>query len=43
MGVTRAVMEMNAKGMSPRAIRVAIDRKYADLIDKATPTPYPPA
>jgi hypothetical protein len=43
MGVTRAVMEMNAKGMSPRAIRIAIDTKYADLIDKATPTPYPPA
>jgi hypothetical protein len=43
MGVTRAVMEMKAKGMSPRAIRVAIDAKYANLIDKATPTPYPPA
>jgi hypothetical protein len=43
MGVTRAVMAMDAKGMSPRAIRIAIDMKYADLIDKATPTPYPPA
>lgn len=43
MGVTRAVMEMSAKGISPRAIRVAIDKKYANLIDKATPTPYPPA
>lgn len=43
MGVTRDVMAMNAKGMSPRAIRGAIDAKYADLIEKATPTPYPPA
>jgi hypothetical protein len=43
MGVTRDVMQMNAKGMSPRAIRIAIDGKYADLIEKATPTPYPPA
>jgi hypothetical protein len=36
-------MEMNANGMSPRDIRTAIDAKYADLIDQATPTPYPPA
>jgi hypothetical protein len=43
MSVTRDVMEMNAKGMSPRTIRLAIDAKYADQIDKATPTPYPPA
>jgi hypothetical protein len=43
MGVTRDVMQMNAEGMSPRAIRIAIDRKYADQIEKATPTPYPPA
>jgi hypothetical protein len=43
MGVTRDVMAMNAKGMTPRAIRAAIDRKYADQIDQATPTPYPPA
>ena len=43
MGVTRDVMAMNGKGMTPRAIRAAIDAKYADLIEKATPTPYPPA
>jgi hypothetical protein len=43
LGVTRAVMEMNAKGMSPRAIRTAIDAEYANLIEQATPTPYPPA
>ena len=43
MGVTRDVMEMNEKGMSPRAIRIVIDTKYADQIDKATPTPYPSA
>jgi hypothetical protein len=43
MGVTRDVMQMNAKGMSPRAIRIAIDTTYADLIEKATPTPYPPS
>lgn len=36
-------MEMQAKGMRPRAIRIAIDTKYADQIDLATPTPYPPA
>ena len=36
------MIEMNAKGMSPRAIRVAIDTKYADLIENATPTPYLP-
>lgn len=43
MGVTRDVMEMQAQGMSPRQIRAAIDAKYADQIDFATPTPYPPA
>ena len=34
---------MLAKGMSPREIRVEIDRAHADVIDRATPTPYPPA
>ena len=43
MGVTRGVIEMLDKGMSPRQIRTAIDAKYADQIDRATPTPYPPA
>ena len=42
MGVTRAVIEMDAKGMKPRAIRAAIDATYASQIDSATPTPYPP-
>lgn len=31
------------QGLSPVEIRTAIDAKYADLIDQATPTPYPPA
>ena len=31
------------KGMNLRDIRVAIDRAYADNMDSATPTPYPPA
>jgi hypothetical protein len=43
MGVTREVMKLNAQGMTPRKIRSAVDAKYADLIDQATPTPYPPA
>jgi hypothetical protein len=30
------------QGMTPRAIRAAIDAKYARYIDQATPTPYPP-
>jgi hypothetical protein len=34
---------MLGDGMSPRAIRAAIDAKYADRIELATPTPYPPA
>lgn len=40
--VTRAVIEMLDRQMRPRAIRAEIDRLYADLIDRATPTPYPP-
>ena len=36
-------MRMQEKGIAPRAIRAAIDAKYADQIDLATPTPYPPA
>jgi hypothetical protein len=34
---------MLEKGMSPRQIRTAIDPNYADQIELATPTPYPPA
>jgi len=30
-------------GKSPRDMRVAIDRTYADQMEYATPTPYPPA
>ena len=33
---------MTEQGMAPRAIRAEIDRIYADVIDRATPTPYPP-
>ena len=29
--------------MAPRAIRAAIDAQYANQMDLATPTPYPPA
>lgn len=43
MGVTRDVMAMLDRGMEPRAIRAAIDEKYAAQIEMATPTPYPPA
>ena len=42
MGVTRAVMKLNAEGRTPFQIRTAIDHKYIDLIANATPTPYPP-
>jgi len=37
------VIEMQDDGMKPRAIRASIDRQYADFIDRATTTPYPPA
>jgi hypothetical protein len=37
------VIEMKERGMSPRAMRAEIDRAYAEVIDRATPTPYPPA
>ena len=43
LGVTRDVMRMLHEGRSLRDIRVAIDNKYADTIEFATPTPYPPA
>jgi hypothetical protein len=36
-------MRLLKQGLSPRQIRAAIDAKYADKIDFATPTPYPPA
>ena len=42
LGVTRAVIEMQQQGLSPRAMRAAIDAEYASVIDRATPTPYPP-
>ena len=42
MGVTRDVMRMLQEGKTPREIRVAVDQTYADKIDYATPTPYPP-
>jgi hypothetical protein len=34
---------MQAQGMRPREMRAAIDKKYANYIDQATPTPYPSA
>jgi hypothetical protein len=43
MGVTREVMKLNTESKTPFQIRTAIDAKYIDLIDQATPTPYPPA
>jgi hypothetical protein len=35
-------MRLLDQGMTPRAIRAAVDAKYASVIDEATPTPYPP-
>ncbi len=43
MTITRDVIEMKAKGLTPRQIRIAIDNKNAGMIEYATPTPYPPA
>jgi hypothetical protein len=43
MGVTRDVMRMFKQGLIPRAIGAAVAAQYADQIDAATPTPYPPA
>jgi hypothetical protein len=31
------------QGLTPRAIRAAIDATYAQYMEQATPTPYPPA
>jgi hypothetical protein len=36
-------MEMKAQDLAPRAMRMRIDATYEDAIDRATPTPYPPA
>jgi hypothetical protein len=36
-------MNMHERGMSARGIRAAIDARYINLMDKSTPTPYPPA
>jgi hypothetical protein len=36
-------MGMLKQKLTPRQIRAAIDAKYADRIELATPTPYPPA
>jgi hypothetical protein len=33
---------MLKQGMTPRAMRAAIDAQYADQMALATPTPYPP-
>lgn len=42
MDVTRAVIEMKEQGMSPRAMRAAIDAKYVSDMRASTLTPYPP-
>jgi hypothetical protein len=42
LGVARQAKTMLSQGKTPRVIRAAIDRKYADKIDRSTPTPYPP-
>ncbi len=36
-------MQMLNQGKAARDIRVEIDRRYADNMKSATPTPYPPA
>jgi hypothetical protein len=36
------VIELKARGLSPRAIRAAIDAKFAAQMEDATDTPYPP-
>lgn len=36
-------MSLKQQGRTPREIRTEIDRRYADQMDRATPTPYPPA
>jgi hypothetical protein len=41
--VTREAMRLQTQGKTPREIRTAIDTRYSDLIEQATPTPYPPA
>ena len=38
-----SAVQMTEDGMAPREIRAEIDRMYADVLDRATPTPYPPA
>jgi hypothetical protein len=43
LGVASQAREMLGQGSTPRAIRTAVDRKYADKISQSTPTPYPPA
>jgi hypothetical protein len=35
-------MGMQAQGMRPRAMRGAVDARYARQMRGATPTPYPP-
>jgi copper chaperone CopZ len=38
-----SAVQMKEDGMAPRTIRAEIDRMYADVRDRSTPTPYPPA
>jgi hypothetical protein len=34
---------MKTQGLAPREMRMRVDGLYKDLVDDATPTPYPPA
>jgi hypothetical protein len=34
-------MEMKEQGLAPRATRMRVDALYRDLVNDATPTPYP--
>jgi hypothetical protein len=35
-------MEMKEQGLAPRPTRMRVDALYENLVDDATPTPYPP-
>jgi hypothetical protein len=36
-------MEMTGQGIAPREMRMRVDALYQDLVEDATPTPYPAA
>jgi hypothetical protein len=41
MGVTREVMKLDAEGKTPYQIRSAVDQKYIQYIQDATPDALP--